>query len=64
MHAIQKNKIKIKYHKRRYTTVITLCFNLTVTTLIFLIVCLKFPQRMKWLLVFLLNYTYTDQHLR
>lgn len=45
MHAIQKNKIKIKYHKRRYTTVITLCFNLTVTTSYFFNCMLKISSK-------------------
>lgn len=39
MYAIQKNKIK--YHKRRHTTVITLCFILTLTTSYFLNCMLK-----------------------
>lgn len=41
MYAIQKNKIKIKYHKRRHTTVITLCFILTLTTSYFFNCMLK-----------------------
>lgn len=39
------NKIKIKYHKRRYTTVITLCFNLTVTTSYFFNCMLKISSK-------------------
>lgn len=36
---------KIKYHKRRYTTVITLCYNLTVTTSYFFNCMLKISSK-------------------
>lgn len=64
MHAIQKNKIKIKYHKRGYTTVITLCFNLTVTTSYFFNCMLKISSKDEMVTSISSNYTYTDQHLR
>lgn len=41
----KKIKIKIKYHKRRNTTVITLCFNLTVTTSYFFNCMLKISSK-------------------